>query len=404
MSMKKIFILLSFILLLYPLKCQTTLLPGDIAFLGVNTDGNIDDFDFVLLTPVTAGTIVNFTDCGWNHGTGFNTSYPESHIAWTTSNVLTPGTVITVNTNNGNSIPTASIGTISGDKMLISIAGDQISAYQGTMANPTFIAAIDFNQNSATQPGTDFDGGSTTNSTTALPDGLTIGLNALHIYQNSTFAEQDNSRYKGTLATGSKAELLKAINSRLNWDTNDVTPFTLNPFSTAFTVDAAKLVVTPTESITYAKDGGSTMLNITSNSTWTISSNQSWLSVTTTSGVENSAVRITSEENSGGNRNALVTITASGLSPVLISITQTGVITGVSETNSPTKALYPNPATNGFTIDAGEKTQMVLIYNLSGSLVLTQQISGETFININALKQGMYIVKANGSVGKLIKK
>jgi len=402
--MKKILLLTSFILLLLPLKSQTTLLPGDIAFIGVNTDGSTDDFDFVLLTPVAAGTTVNFTDCGWNHGTGFNTDYPESHIAWTTSNALTAGTVITVITNNGNSIPTASIGSITGDKMLISIAGDQISAYQGTIANPTFIAAINFNQNSATQPGTDFDGASTTNSTTALPDGLTVGLNAIHIYQSTTFAEQDNSRYKGTLATGSKAELLKAINKLSNWETNDQTTFTLNPFTTGFSVNAATLAVTPNAAITYEKTGGSTALSITSNSTWTISSDQSWLSVSTPGGVENSTVNISSGENSGVNRTAKVTISVSGLSPVVINVTQAGVTTGLCETNSSAMELYPNPATNGFTIDAGEKTQIVSIYNLSGSLVLTQQALGKTFININALKPGMYIVKVNGSVEKLVKK
>lgn len=52
----------------------TTLSPGDIAFIGLNTDGKdigggvisqIDDISFVLLKDITAGTEIKFTDCGW---------------------------------------------------------------------------------------------------------------------------------------------------------------------------------------------------------------------------------------------------------------------------------------------------------------------------------------------------
>jgi len=66
-------------------------------------------------------------------------------------------------------------------------------------------------------------------------------------------------------------------------------------------------------------------------------------------------------------------------------------------------SLYPNPATNGFTVNAGEKTTVVSIYDENGSLVKTQQATGKTFINISSLQKGVYVVKANGWVGKLVK-
>jgi len=65
--------------------------------------------------------------------------------------------------------------------------------------------------------------------------------------------------------------------------------------------------------------------------------------------------------------------------------------------------LYPNPATDGFTINTGEKITTVSIYNLSGILVLAQQAIGNTFINISSLHPGVYVVKANRLAVKLVK-
>ncbi|MDX2360122.1 MAG: hypothetical protein QNK23_04910, partial [Crocinitomicaceae bacterium] len=47
---------------------QTTLLPGDIAFVGVNVDGSFDDFSFVVLADLDASTQIKFTDQGWIDG------------------------------------------------------------------------------------------------------------------------------------------------------------------------------------------------------------------------------------------------------------------------------------------------------------------------------------------------
>ena len=82
----------------------------------------------------------------------------------------------------------------------------------------------------------------------------------------------------------------------------------------------------------------------------------------------------------------------------------TNMATGVANAKADVLTLYPNPATDGFTINAGEKASTVTIYDLNGSLVLSQQIIGKSYINISSLQQGIYMVKANGLVGKLVKK
>jgi len=80
------------------------------------------------------------------------------------------------------------------------------------------------------------------------------------------------------------------------------------------------------------------------------------------------------------------------------------ISTGLDVASATALSLYPNPATDGFTINTGEKITTVSIYNLSGSLVLSQQITGKSYINISSLQQGVYVVKADGIVGKLVKK
>ena len=85
--------------------------------------------------------------------------------------------------------------------------------------------------------------------------------------------------------------------------------------------------------------------------------------------------------------------------------------TGIKGINSSENSftLYPNPATDGFYINTGEKVATVSICNLDGTTILTKQLTtGKEFINVSNLSQGVYMVKIstnNGlAVTKLIKK
>lgn len=239
---KNLFIL---VLLFLPLvhKAQTNLTSGDIAFVAINSDESMDDFSFVLLTDIESGTIINFTDNGWSTAGEFNPVYTESHITWTSNSNISAGEVIQVKTYNGVELASSESGEITGDKMTISVAGDQILAYQGDKTDPRFIAAISFNHNTAFNPGNNFDGDSFSNSTTTMPPGLTKGINAIHIYSPETFAEQDNSIYNCSVTNGEKEVLLNAINDVNNWLFDDDTPFNQNPFPCMFTIDLSTDVI-----------------------------------------------------------------------------------------------------------------------------------------------------------------
>ncbi len=234
--MLKVKVLLFILLLASFVRAQTSLDSGDIAFIAINSDGSADDFSFVLLNSIESGTVIYFTDNGWTASGEFNAIYTESHFSWTADNQMEPGTIVHIETYNGTALPQASDGTIIGKEMTISVAGDQIFAYQGDKMNPVFITAISFNQNSTSEPGTAFDEDSFSNSTTALPENLTMGLNAIHVYAESNYREQDNAIYNCTVTSGTKSELLAAINDKSNWLMDNDNPFEQYPFACDFQV------------------------------------------------------------------------------------------------------------------------------------------------------------------------
>lgn len=84
------------------------------------------------------------------------------------------------------------------------------------------------------------------------------------------------------------------------------------------------LSVTPSNQ-NAGSSAGNTAFVITSNSAWTASSNQSWCTVTPPSGSGNSTLTATYTENtSTSQRVATLTVTVTGLSPVNVTVTQSG--------------------------------------------------------------------------------
>lgn len=164
----------------------TTLQPGDIAFVGFNFD-NPDEFTFLALRDLAAGTEITFTDNGWQSAGTFRAN--EGTFTWTASAAVAAGTLVS---------PAVS-------SVLFSASGDQILAYQGDADSPTFIAAL----NAEGSPGT-WQADATSSNTSALPAGLVDGETAVAL------DEIDNAIYSG-ITTGTRADLLAAINDAANW-------------------------------------------------------------------------------------------------------------------------------------------------------------------------------------------
>ena len=162
---------------------QTTLTVGDIAIIGFNTD-DPDQFLFVPLVDLSAGTQIKFTDNGWN-GSALTTN--EGTFTWTASSAINKGTIVSVN-------PTAiAFGT----------SGDQIFAYQGAANAPVFIFGLTTN-NWVT--------GNISASTSRRPSALSVGSTAI-AFSN----EIDNGFYNQVSNTGTKAQHLANIANVSKW-------------------------------------------------------------------------------------------------------------------------------------------------------------------------------------------
>jgi predicted extracellular nuclease len=175
---------------------------GDIAFVQYNADGT-DDFAFVALVDILPGEQIRFTDNGWFASGGFRGG--EGVLTWSAPAAgITAGTVITLNTTPG-----ASHGSVTetGD-LNFSTSGDQILAYQDAGGTPQVLTAL--NNDGAGV----FQADASTSNTTALPTGLTLGLNALALN------EIDNAAYAGP-TSGDLATLRAALNDAANWSVDD---------------------------------------------------------------------------------------------------------------------------------------------------------------------------------------
>ena len=198
----------------------TALNPGDIAFVGFNLDGN-DGFAFILLKDIIAGTNIKFTDCGVSNPNTISCvgSGGEGSATWYASSAMNAGDIVTL----PGSFMSASV---------LSSIGDQLFAYQGTAASPNFITAIHSNVDPGVTTDGDWDGANTSNSTTALPDQLTNGVNAIRLYVAGTpDTEVDNWQFDcsavpgGFPISGSPAQLAAIINDIQYWINNDTTEF-----------------------------------------------------------------------------------------------------------------------------------------------------------------------------------
>lgn len=200
------------LLLLFTLSihAQTTLTPGDIAFVGYNQDNNI--FSFVLLADIETSTEIFFTDCGITNPDLISCNgSSDTTVSWISNSDMPAGSVITLT-----------------DELSLNGAGDQIFAYQGSSSNPSFIAGIHATVVSRTED-EDWDGTNTSGTTTALPDALTNGVTAIRVHIMDE--ESDNWQFNCSLVpngislSGSSEELATLINTLEFWAFDNDNPF-----------------------------------------------------------------------------------------------------------------------------------------------------------------------------------
>ncbi len=238
------FILGIFLFCSFSSKSQT-LIKGDIAFIGYNTDsqsGANDDFTFIALANIPAGEIIYFSEEGWNSTTSGWAGTSEAHLTWTSpAGGISLGTIIHINETGSSTFTITGGGTVnmtSGTSWSLS-GGDQVIAYYDPSGpepsgTPTFIAGVHGDDGNGTPLTLDaitkWNDPSPTPLGTArstVPTGLTNGVNCVSLFP-ALATEDDNAKYTGSLV-GTAVAIRNSINNYLNWTSHNGTPYDISP-------------------------------------------------------------------------------------------------------------------------------------------------------------------------------
>ena len=143
-------------------------------------------------------------------------------------------------------------------------------------------------------------------------------------------------------------------------------------------------------------DADTSFIYISSNTCWTVSCDQDWLQFDTHSGEMSAYIRVTAVSNElETNRIANISITGDNVSPITISITQSGAGTNNITDVAINPDFYINPTTKKLIITKVDLSETVKakIYDLSGKTVWIENLKSTPIeIDLNSLIQGVYIL------------
>ncbi len=184
---------------------------GDVVFVSYSADE--DDFSFVILKDIDAGTSINFTDRGWLSTGGFRPG--EGDIQITFCRPYDCGSQFNVFdlTQTVKDANNKVAGTISGTPLDLSTSGDQIFVYQGTAPTAgdesSFITAIQMNG--------DWDTGEIGTIESNKPSVFTDGINSISISP-----QVDNAYYACTEPGPAEPDETRTlVNNAANWIVDD---------------------------------------------------------------------------------------------------------------------------------------------------------------------------------------
>lgn len=199
---------------------------GDIAVIAFNSDGD-DNFAWVALTDIAANSVINFTDASWQATAFRSTEHLDvgggGPLTWSNTSMLSAGSVVSY---SGKTANTWSVGSVGGVGLSLATSGDQIFAYQGSNASPSFIYGLQFAHAAGI---VDAPAVSNSTNTTNIPGGLSLAAGTM-----LDVGDFDDGYYLGA-TSGSQTELLAALSSASNWTTGN-TEYASSSWKTAFTV------------------------------------------------------------------------------------------------------------------------------------------------------------------------
>ncbi|WP_294670258.1 T9SS type A sorting domain-containing protein [uncultured Fluviicola sp.] len=229
-------------------QAQTTLAPGDILFTsysGVAVAGvTPDTLSFVLLTPISANTVIYFTDRGYQGGPWQASGSTEGTISWTSGSALAIGQEVEIAGFGGSAarvggVPNGTVAIIAGGNGITGLslgnAGDQIIAFQGGAGDPTsgaatMITGITWAVSCGTTTTTSWNGAGCTYGpqSSLIPPGLNDGVSAFMVGLPGASPNIDHAKFNCTGTPYSTVSALRnAIMNLGNWTSGGSTNTTV---------------------------------------------------------------------------------------------------------------------------------------------------------------------------------
>jgi hypothetical protein len=160
--------------------------------------------------------------------------------------------------------------------------------------------------------------------------------------------------------------------------------------------------LTPTLSVTPSNQNvtapaGTTSFSITSNSPWIANSDQSWCTVTQSGTGDGTLIANYAQNTSQNARQAIITVSVSGIAPVNVTVSQEGVV-GLAEIQDGNLIIYPNPNKGMFnitTLDHSILEIQITITDIQGKEIKSVFFKGKDIYSIDLANQekGTYFLK-----------
>ncbi len=136
---------------------------------------------------------------------------------------------------------------------------------------------------------------------------------------------------------------------------------------------------------------------------WLAEADCNWLNITPTNGAGDGNITITAAANSSGIDRSCTAIIGNNT----YQVTQRGFATSVDEpTFAESLKLYPQPTSDMLVIELPNDAQgyTLALHDLSGKLVLNNQTTGNTTLDLGNLQSGIYLLKVQNDTGVVIRK
>ena len=322
-----------------------TLAAGDISIIGFNSGlSNRDGFAFVPWIDLPIGTVIKFTDNGFNaNASALNTGNyrdQEQTATWTATTAVTAGTIVTIEGNGSSATFVANTGSIAVTNadgtptaaLNLGNGGDQIFAFQGGAYITSNSLTGTMAANTVMLYGVGFQGIGTTAGwlTTGTAGSATSYLPTQLSTYNLFFASNAVAgEYTGTRTGQTVAQFKAAVNNVANWTTyttGGVTTYN----TTAFPTTAAPSITTQPSGSTVCAGATTTFSVVATNAT-----GYQWQ--------ENSGSGFANITNGGIYSNATTaTLTLTGVTAGMSGYAYRVVVAGSSNVNSNSVTLTVN--------------------------------------------------------------